>query len=265
MAVDVGRLQVSVPIDAGEPLILESSAPRSGISPVEISLPAELQVADAETASDGSVVYEAKGNSAGAVVQTLDDGTVRLHTIIPNASAPHRFTYSFGDSMKPMLMENGMIGLSSEFDGGAVVVATIDAPWAVDAKGNAVKTSYSVEGATLVQVVEPSKGLYYPIVADPSVSYGWRIYVKYNKSETRAIASMPGVTRAKYLAAVCAIIPAAPVAAGCGLVAYDVITSVVSTFKSAKAVGKCVQLGYIPVLYPPPGTPILTSWKVVSC
>ena len=56
------------------------------------------------------------------------------------------------------------------------VVGVIAAPWAVDANGVAVQTEYKLRGGVLVQTVNHI-GAAYPVVADPSVTLGWNVYV----------------------------------------------------------------------------------------
>ncbi len=48
-------------------------------------------------------------------------------------------------------------------------VATLEAPWAVDAEGNAVETSYNLVDGTLVQTVVTDENTVFPVVADPSI------------------------------------------------------------------------------------------------
>lgn len=50
-------------------------------------------------------------------------------------------------------------------------IGTIEAPWAVDAKGQPVGTAYSIDGNTLVQTVEIQADTAFPVVADPSFSW----------------------------------------------------------------------------------------------
>ncbi|WP_031155363.1 hypothetical protein [Streptomyces erythrochromogenes] len=80
---------------------------------------------------------------------------------------------------------------SSSAPGGAGAVARghIDAPWAKDANGKAVPTSYRLDGNTLVQTIETGPDTAYPVVADPH--YTWGIIsgtVYFNKSETKVLA-----------------------------------------------------------------------------
>lgn len=56
------------------------------------------------------------------------------------------------------------------------MVGSIAAPWAVDASGNAVPTSFEVAGNTVTQVVEHA-GAVYPVTADPLFTFGRSIYV----------------------------------------------------------------------------------------
>lgn len=47
-------------------------------------------------------------------------------------------------------------------------IATIVAPWAVDAQGFALSTHYKVDGSTVTQVVETNEATTFPVTADPS-------------------------------------------------------------------------------------------------
>ncbi len=50
-------------------------------------------------------------------------------------------------------------------------VAQVEAPWAVDAEGNAVETSYNLVDGTLTQTVVTDKNTAFPVVADPSLDW----------------------------------------------------------------------------------------------
>jgi hypothetical protein len=235
-------------------------------SGVTVALPAEAEVKDGHVADDGTVVYPADASDSPTVaIQVLGDGAIRLQTIIPSVGAAHEFTYAFGPGIHPVVTnDGGALLFEATPDGGAQVVAQVAPAWAVDASGAAVGTRYEVSGDHLIQHVDAPDSAAYPVVADPSVSYGltWRgprEYVKYSKSETKTIARFPGIDKAKYLAIVCAVIPIGWVAAACGLATYDEISGQVATFKSAAKDGKCVKLTYIPIAN------ILTGWNKVTC
>jgi hypothetical protein len=67
---------------------------------------------------------------------------------------------------------------------------TIWAPWAVDAAGKSLPTHYTFAGTRITQEVDTT-GATFPVVADPSISFGWGIYVKYSRAETYVIGHQP--------------------------------------------------------------------------
>jgi hypothetical protein len=123
----------------------------------------------------------------------------------------------------------------------------IDAPWAFDANGKSLVTSYELRGNRLIQHVETTNATF-PIVADPSFSlgYDWRAgviaYWKYNRTETRELAdrSYGGVQALSGL--LCASVPTWAGKGVCtylGAARYDQIAAAART---AKAQGKCMWL-----------------------
>ena len=58
-----------------------------------------------------------------------------------------------------------------------------EAPWAVDANGNAVPTTYSVSGDTITQTTDLTGVTAFPVVVDPEVTYGQVIYVYFDTTE----------------------------------------------------------------------------------
>jgi hypothetical protein len=60
------------------------------------------------------------------------------------------------------------------------------APWATDATGREVPTSYRLEGTVLVQTVAHSGN--YPVVADPHYTWGWVTGTAYyDRAETKSL------------------------------------------------------------------------------
>lgn len=148
----VGEVTTSVPRDPDEPIVLEEGG---GVE-LAVSLPLELDVADAVVADDGSIVYEDAGGGADAVAQALADGSVRIQTVTADSSGPHEFTYTFGSDTRPMVNDDGSISLVRDHDGyAAYTVGEVDQPWAVDANGDSVSTEFRVVGYDLVQIVSP--------------------------------------------------------------------------------------------------------------
>jgi hypothetical protein len=96
-----------------------------------------------------------------------------------------------------------------------------------------------------------------PVQAQARVSFGWGIYVTYNRTEVKRVAALP-IQRAKYGSILCAPIPQATLALACGLYVYDAASAVAATFRSAARQSACVQTRYAT-----PST--IIGWKVVRC
>ncbi|MFI7703805.1 hypothetical protein [Nonomuraea sp. NPDC049480] len=114
----------------------------------------------------GLVTYAAKQPSVAYAHQRTGQ-IARALTIIKDASAPTEYRF-------PISAPEGSM-LEVEDDDGTVLIyqddfyiGEIDLPWAKDANGNAVPTSYRVEGMTLIQTVDHA-GAAYPVVADPAL------------------------------------------------------------------------------------------------
>lgn len=138
---------------------------------------------------------------------------------------------------------------------GAAVLGQIEAPWAIDAEGNAVKTDYELQGDTLVQRIY-GEAIKYPVVADPSLvrncgilSCSWYFSVV----RTQAIADMltrTSVNIASNLSVgmACAVIagPSGPGAAvagtACTVVSAVGTPLVAKVFNDAKAAHDCVRM-----------------------
>ncbi|MBB1246542.1 hypothetical protein GL263_23755 [Streptomyces durbertensis] len=150
-------------------------------------------------ARTGFVTGQTRSPHVEAGVQSLADG-FRLMTVIksPEASGESRYRLSLPpgatleqaspdyspenpvpDGEIPM---TGFVIVSAQDE----VLGGIDAPWAVDASGKSLPTKYRVEGDDLIQTVDHA-GAAYPVVADPKVSFGWWIYVRWNRGEVKKV------------------------------------------------------------------------------
>lgn len=190
------NVKVEVPVNAADPVTIDNGQGE----PVEISLPEEIQVNDAQVADDGTAVYT--GADAHVAIQTLTDGAVRLQVILENPQAPTTYTYDLGDTT-PVILDNGSIDLTKEIaEGVTAVVGTIDAPWATDANGTNIKTWYTIDNNTLTQHLTPSDDTAYPITADPTYGHSYGAPTVYlNWGETQ------GARSAWYVGWMCGTIP----------------------------------------------------------
>ncbi len=144
-----------------------------------ISLPGELTTTtpvDTQNVPDGLF----KGSGAplfttrlpGAFVSAYDTGLGTQSIItIENASAPkdYRFRIDIPAQSIASVQPDGTVKVRE----GDRVLGGFTAPWAYDANGNTVATSYRIDGNDLVQNIEHDPGTAYPIVADPGDFFGW--------------------------------------------------------------------------------------------
>ncbi|MFC8599905.1 hypothetical protein [Isoptericola sp. NPDC057191] len=256
-----GTAQATIPVDSNQPVAL--GAPAQG-APLEINLPKEITTQDAQVADDGTVVYQGTGDSADAAVQTLDHGAVRIQTVTQDADGPHEFTYTFGDDITPVLADDGTVELRQKVqDGVVIVIGAVDKPWAADANGAAVPTTYTVEAGNLVQTVAPSGSTAYPVVADPKITFGRNIYINFTRAETRRIA---GYTAYGALSSViCTYIPVKWLSAGCLVGIGANAISIDKTFNYAKSAGRCVQIAVAWGIGPLDGNWRQIEWKKIRC
>lgn len=230
-----------------------------GAGGVAIGLPPTASGAAGVATTNGTIVYRGSQSTTSTAVQ-IGDQNLRILAVAQNAAQLRGLDYSVSGA-QPVLQPDGSVQLVARSPQGAeAIVGVVAAPWAKDADGRNLQTEYLVEGNRLRQVVHTTASTTYPVVADPSVSFGWNVYVKFNRSETQYIATSPVSPKVKYASILCGLVPVPLVAAGCAVVGYDVASSIVNTFVSANNVGRCVQITYP---YTWAGMP--SGWNVVSC
>jgi hypothetical protein len=122
---------------------------------------------------NGTVVQQ--GRDVSTAVQVLADGHVRALVTMENDKAPKSYAFGFelpaGLALRASKTDGGVDIVSED---GSFVAGKIAAPWAKDANGRDLPTSYAVEGATITQHIETT-GAKFPVVADPDYVYncGW--------------------------------------------------------------------------------------------
>jgi len=159
-----GGERVTVPTDPTDGIKLSSDS-----GSFTVHLPNARNANHAEAVSDGTVAYDNKDDSFTVPV-VVSDGSVQINTVIESAAAPSTFKYTF-DLPPGGSIVAGSKGSYTIVDGGGGWVAGIAPAWAKDANGVDLKTSYVVDGSTLVQVVAVPKDAAYPIVADPWLGF----------------------------------------------------------------------------------------------
>lgn len=243
-----------------------ASAPESAATAVSRALPSAPILEGAgrinetnEVAGNGVTVTGLdKGNS---VTRSAPSGGQVLTVLRRGDTA--RFKITTPDGAKITEEPGGGLLIASD----EMIYGALDAPWAVDAKGKRLPTSYRVEGTTIVQKVNTSSADF-PIVADPTFRLcDWytAVCMKLNYWETRRVSETFVVGVGAATAALCSLIPWSPWYVGAVRVACTGIVAAYywalrGTFLTAKAQGRCVQLKFN---IPP--TVALRGWGVVNC
>jgi hypothetical protein len=135
-------------------------------------------------------------DAAAYTVVTPETGGVQIAQDITGPSAPTAYAYRLTLPLgyAPYLQPNGTIALELKTIGKvkgtptqAGTLGIIEPAWATDAQGNAVPTTYTVDGATVTQHVTFNGDTAFPVVADPQVSFGWVTYVHFFHSEVGSV------------------------------------------------------------------------------
>ncbi|SDM18707.1 hypothetical protein SAMN05444921_10512 [Streptomyces wuyuanensis] len=197
-----GAVTVAAPEEARGSV--EVRGPEGGT--VGLGLPVTENVSGV-LAGRGTIVYPEAAEATDVSVQATDSGAVRALVTLKDRSAAttHRFDLDLPDGAE--LVPDGEGGYQilqgADGEGGKRAVGAIDAPWAKDARGEAVPTSYTLDGNTLVQTVETSESTAFPVVADPKISLGWGVYISMWGRELKIIAPMVGFGMEVGLAYIC--------------------------------------------------------------
>ena len=161
---------VDVPRDADSGVTVTQ-----GGKSTNIMLPGAKNAGNAMRVAAGITAY-ASGPTAQAV-QSLNDGSVRMLTVIKSASAP--VSYSYGFNAKSHTGEHFVVlanGSALLLDARSKPIGAVAKPWAKDSRGKSVATRYVAVGSSLTQVVDHrTKGIAYPVVADPFWIPAWAV------------------------------------------------------------------------------------------
>ncbi|MFF0302820.1 hypothetical protein ACFYTV_19180 [Streptomyces sp. NPDC004562] len=234
---DAGSVTVTAPSDSGG--YVESTTGDG--TKFRLHLP-ETNKVDGIRAGAGTIVYQDAAESTDFSVQPTKDGGARTLLTLKDAAASDEYRFDLDLPSETALLPDGRGGyLITRSEGhGTTVLGSIDAPWAKDANGEAVPTTYRVEGGALVQKVETTTDTAFPVVADPKVSFGWNIYLKFNKAEVKALNNK--VQYADTSVAACALLVNPAAAVGCAGLSTAVIKRIQRVWQYAKDHKRCVEL-----------------------
>ena len=177
---EVAAVGASTPSDAEVP-VLQMEGGAASVALDGINVDVTLGVSENAAISAAGQYALAEGESVTYAVSFPEEGATRLSAMLsdPLGEDPQ---WTFNGDTQLLLLDDGSVSVSNDngFVGG------IEAPWAIDAAGQALPTHYEISGSTLSQVVDTT-GAVFPVVADPTVQFfGPYIQVHLNKAESRA-------------------------------------------------------------------------------
>lgn len=209
------------------------------------------------TRRGNSIVFVGTDEATSTVVNPTPSG-VQIMTVLDSAAADTSPSYELNlpAGGTAQAMPDGSI-LITGADGTPIVA--IAAPWAQDATGRNLPTHYTLIGNHLTQHID-TRGAAFPVVADPHLSLGRWIYVRFDRKETKRIAKSPITGKIKYASLLCAVYSELPFIAGaCAVLSYDIAQSIQETFAKAQERRKCVMLGFN---YAPLD---VVKWEIEEC
>ena len=198
------NVAVALPDDAGGPVIVEGDG-----GPVSIGVPGGND-ADGVSAGDG-VTYEGALADTSVVAKATDKG-VQLLAVLASSTAPTSLSFPVKASPYSSwkLNPDGSVTLFESVATGdgekpmEVFRGEFSAPWAVDANGVAVPTSYEVQGMALVQHVHPTDSTIFPVTADPSFDVGWTgLFAHWTRGEAKWLAGLSLAATAAAVGVLC--------------------------------------------------------------
>lgn len=214
---------------------------------VEVTGEAAVPVEDVAVTDEGTQVVEAT-TPAGAPLETLvqDRGGegYAIMAVLDEGQSKAEFDLDLPAGTRLEPGKDGQLVISD----GRMIVGIVEAPWAADAAGESLGTGYTVVDDDTVQQTVDTRGAQFPVVADPSVSFGYYwttpvYYVKYNRSETQRIA---GATRQAgiIITAACAYVPNNAAKSACSVIAALYYLDIYDTAVRALAAGRCLKVRY---------------------
>ncbi|MCI9888555.1 hypothetical protein JT358_08795 [Micrococcales bacterium 31B] len=163
---DDGDQQAVLTLDSGaDAVIVESHAAES----FGMELPSDTKNPSLTVAPGGAALLE--NETFDVAVTAHDSGAIQARVLIESSQSPRQypFTLDLAAGVQPVLAADGGVDFMQVHEGDAtpVLVARLEAPWAVDAAGAPVQTHYEIRGDQVIQHVQHGPQNAYPVVADP--------------------------------------------------------------------------------------------------
>lgn len=121
------------------------------------------------TVNKSGLTVNVAAEGATADVTVLSDGA-RIMSLLDEGDSDATFTVELPANTSLVADNEGFL-IVGDAGGTKLVLGAIETPWAVDADGTQLATSYTLNGTVLTQHVQ-TQGAKYPIVADPTITIG---------------------------------------------------------------------------------------------
>jgi hypothetical protein len=149
----------------------------------------------------GDPLMGTKLNDASVTTYATDTGSQSIISVESSAAAKdYRFPLDLPSGAVATVKYDGAVTIRNEQD---AELGGFTAPWAYDANGNPVATSFAILGNDLVQTIEHGPGTAYPVVADPNDFWGWTacvgsigVFIAGNMMLVSKVTKIGGVGRA---------------------------------------------------------------------
>lgn len=132
----------------------------------------------------GDLVIEQVSDNEALTVTSSD--YLQLISVVNNASDLPRYRLSTTDANIELEYLGNTIEVRTNNGYVSTVIGTIEQPWAIDAEGKHIETSYTIDGNDIVQHIDSHAA--FPVIADPKVTFGWGVYLTLWGSEANMIA-----------------------------------------------------------------------------
>lgn len=158
-------IQSEAPVQAEESLDLHSGEEIGPVSTVDVPT-FETGWLPGEVIPSSITVDVPDTNVDFIVADALDDSSFAVFLVVNSveSATEFRFNNAVPDNHFVVTQEDGSVNFIDKDDN---IVSGITTPWAFDANGVEVPTSFTLDGTTLVQTIE-HHGFDYPIIADPN-------------------------------------------------------------------------------------------------
>lgn len=116
--------------------------------------------------TEGGIAVYSNTRDSAFVLSTAQRGSNAGYVVITGPAAPTSYDFELFVDDAPaalVLLENGGVAV---FDEAGERANSVAAPWAIDANGALISTSFSVNGNILTQTVN-HEGAIYPVIGDP--------------------------------------------------------------------------------------------------